>query len=178
MDIIHYLMRNNVIVMNIPILNKGHLKWRNEFFQVRFEPRSQNLGNDLINDIAKANRSIVVNFGSCGGFGDKSNEGVVESFEKMSPLKEVLDSRDDCRRSGFLETFVKERGLAIRAWAFVGGKGEKSGFDLRRSWNLKEEILIIIIYDSGEKVIKIPRERVVIKRIFSGEQSIIIVKKA
>lgn len=110
MDIIHYLMRNNVIVMNIPILNKGHLKWRNEFFQVRFEPRSQNHGNDLISDIAKANRSIVVNFGSCGGFGDKSNEGVVESFEKMSPLKEVLDSRDDCRRSGFLETFVKERG--------------------------------------------------------------------
>jgi hypothetical protein len=49
--------------LNTPGWNKSRLIWGNKMMEKTFKPISQNLGNNLINDVAEANRSKMMNRG-------------------------------------------------------------------------------------------------------------------
>jgi hypothetical protein len=55
------LMSDNCIILNVSRRNKSRLIWRNKVMKQPFEPVCQNFRDDLIDDIAQANRFELVN---------------------------------------------------------------------------------------------------------------------
>jgi hypothetical protein len=57
--------------------NKSCLERRNDIRQKRLEPIGQQLGNNLINNITKTNRTIMMNNRSSNFFRNKSYKSMV-----------------------------------------------------------------------------------------------------
>ena len=67
----------------------------NETVHKVFEPTNHNFGDDLINDITKANRPKMRNLIREKNFGDEGYESMIERFKKRSRVKKGLDSVND-----------------------------------------------------------------------------------
>ena len=91
----------------------------NETVHKVFEPTNHNFGDDLINDITKANRPKMRNLIREKNFGDEGYESMIERFKKRSIVKKGLDSVNDIHLHKTPKFLNKESWKTIRPRCFV-----------------------------------------------------------
>lgn len=80
MQVVHDFMGNNCVIIYVPARNESHLERGNDIREQGFKLICNKFRDDLVGHIAKANWTELVNSVGVGSFGDKGNEGMVQSF--------------------------------------------------------------------------------------------------
>ena len=139
------LLSNNNVITNSSTLNKSLLSRINIIRKVRFKSISQRFSNNFIDDITKANGSLVTRNLMNQLFRNESNIHRIEPVQ-VSGLEagEVIDHKHDVFLDNVPAGLEEFSGESVRHQCFVTRKGEDRSLDfiLRNSITKRCEVMV------------------------------------
>lgn len=75
-------MGNKDVISNVPSFNEGILIRSNETIHKGFEPINHDFGDDLVNNITKANKPKIRNLIRKRNLGNEGYEGLIKRFKE------------------------------------------------------------------------------------------------
>lgn len=88
---VNQLLDHNSIINTSPSWNKCRLKEANQLIKMRSKPGYDDLGDDLVHSIAKANGALISHAFWSRNFWDYNNIGSIEVLRNFSLIKNLLN---------------------------------------------------------------------------------------
>lgn len=138
-------MSGNGSIQNLASRDEAFLRRTDKFFQEGFNLIHKDLGDYLINGIAKAYGAILLQEAGCSGLGDEDNESFVDIFQQSPCLEEILNNFGDIVANNVPKILEEHQGETIQARSLVGTHSKDSPVNfVSRDGGHKLSVVILI----------------------------------